>query len=96
MKLHELKNVPGAVRRILREQTPAGGWAIYPGGPVDVSASVKAYLALKICGHAPDSEPMLRARTAIAAAGGPTKTSPAAAQASAKSAGSPFDAGKAV
>ena len=64
-------HVPGAVRRILREQTPAGGWAIYPGGPVDVSASVKAYLALKICGHAPDSEPMLRARTAIAAAGGP-------------------------
>ncbi len=64
-------HVPGAVRRILREQTTEGGWAIYPGGPVDVSASVKAYLALKICGHRPDSEPMLRARAAIAAAGGP-------------------------
>ncbi len=64
-------HVPGAVRRILREQLPDGGWAIYRGGPVDVSASVKAYLALKICGHAPDAEPMLRARRAIALAGGP-------------------------
>ncbi|MFM8634165.1 MAG: squalene--hopene cyclase [Planctomycetia bacterium] len=63
--------VPGCVRRILREQLPGGGWAIYPGGPVDVSASVKAYLALKITGHDADSEPMARARAAIASAGGP-------------------------
>lgn len=64
-------HVPGAVRRILREQLPTGGWAIYRGGPVDVSASVKAYFALKIFGQSPDSEPMTRARRAIAAAGGP-------------------------
>jgi len=64
-------HVGGAVRRILREQLPQGGWAIYRGGPVDVSASVKAYFALKIFGESPDSEPMTRARRAIAAAGGP-------------------------
>jgi len=64
-------HAPGACRRILAEQLPSGGWAIHPGGPVDVSASVKAYLALKIFGHDPSSEPLARARAAIAAAGGP-------------------------
>jgi len=60
-----------AARRILAEQLPEGGWAIYPGGPVDISASVKAYLALKVTGHDPDSPPLQRARRAIATAGGP-------------------------
>ena len=60
-----------AARRILREQLPTGGWAIHPGGPVDVSASVKAYLALKLVGEDPESEPLVRARKAIARAGGP-------------------------
>ncbi|MFM8435093.1 MAG: prenyltransferase/squalene oxidase repeat-containing protein, partial [Planctomycetia bacterium] len=64
-------HAPGACRRILAEQLPGGGWAIHPGGPVDVSASVKAYLALKIFGHDAASEPLTRARAAIAAAGGP-------------------------
>lgn len=63
--------VEAAARRILAEQLPAGGWAIYPGGPVDVSASVKAYLALKIVGQDQASSPMAKARRAIAAAGGP-------------------------
>ncbi len=62
---------PGAARRILREQLPRGGWAIYPGGPVDVSASVKAYLALKLLGHHPESPDLVRARQAIERAGGP-------------------------
>jgi len=60
-----------AARRILSHQRLEGGWAIYPGGEADVSASVKAYLALKLMGHAPDSEPMLRARAAIQRLGGP-------------------------
>jgi squalene-hopene/tetraprenyl-beta-curcumene cyclase len=64
-------NAEAAARRILAEQLPAGGWAIYPRGPVDVSASVKAYLALKLVGHDPASAPMRKARAAIAAAGGP-------------------------
>jgi squalene-hopene/tetraprenyl-beta-curcumene cyclase len=64
-------NVAAAARRILAQQLPEGGWAIYPGGPVDVSASVKAYLALKITGHDPRSPALIKARRAIAAAGGP-------------------------
>ena len=63
--------VAGCARRILREQLPCGGWAIYPGGPVDVSASVKAYLALKLTGHDPSSPALVRARAAIRMAGGP-------------------------
>jgi squalene-hopene/tetraprenyl-beta-curcumene cyclase len=55
---------------MLGVQLPDGGWAIYPGGPVDISASVKAYFALKLTGEDPASEPMQRARAAILANGG--------------------------
>jgi squalene-hopene/tetraprenyl-beta-curcumene cyclase len=57
-------------RHILGQQLPGGGWSLFPGGPLEVSGSVKAYWALKIARHDPDSEPMRRARTAILAAGG--------------------------
>jgi len=57
-------------RQLIAQQQPGGGWSRYPGGPLDVSASVKAYLALKISGHASDTPWMTRAREAIRAAGG--------------------------
>lgn len=53
-------------------QRPTGGWAQYPGGRVDVSASVKAYLVLKLAGLAPEHPEMERARAAILAQGGVT------------------------
>ena len=56
--------------RLVAQQQPGGGWSRYPGGPLEISASVKAYLALKIAGHAPDAPWMTRARKAIRAAGG--------------------------
>ena len=34
----------------------------YPGGPAEVSVSVKAYFALKIAGHAADAPHMMRGR----------------------------------
>ena len=55
---------------LLEEQLPGGGWAMYPGGSMDVSGSVKAYFALKLTGADPGSEPMQRARRAILAHGG--------------------------
>lgn len=58
---------------ILEQQLPEGGWAIYPGGSLEMSASVKAYFALKITGQNPNSEPMVRAREAIRASGGAEK-----------------------
>ncbi len=59
----------GAIYRS-NSNCPSGGWAIYPGGSVDISASVKAYFALKLTGHDPGSEPMQRARAAISPHGG--------------------------
>ena len=60
----------GMARYIRDHQREDGGWAIYPGGPTDVSASVKAYFALKLTGADPDELRMVRARQAILDAGG--------------------------
>src|SRR5215467_8226594 len=51
-----------AVRSILDRQLPDGGFNIYPKGPSDISATVKAYFALKLAGLDPNSEPLSRAR----------------------------------
>jgi squalene-hopene/tetraprenyl-beta-curcumene cyclase len=55
---------------LVEKQLPAGGWAMYPNGGVEISGSVKAYFALKLTGHDPSAEYMRRARAAILAHGG--------------------------
>lgn len=45
----------------------------YPGGPLEISGSVKAYWALKITGTDPEAPEMVLAREAILAAGGAEK-----------------------
>jgi len=59
-----------AAAYMLAQQQRHGGWAMFPGGPIEISGSVKAYLALKITGHDPQADYMLRAKQAILAAGG--------------------------
>ena len=59
-----------AAEYLRRRQLPGGGWAIYEGGPADVSASVKAYFALKLFGDDPDAPHMARARQVILSLGG--------------------------
>ena len=59
-----------AARQLVQQQQPGGGWALFPGGPLEISASVKAYMALKIAGHDCDAPWMVRAREAIRGAGG--------------------------
>jgi squalene-hopene/tetraprenyl-beta-curcumene cyclase len=59
-----------AARYLVEKQLPEGGWAMYPGGGLEISGSVKAYFALKLTGHDPSAEYMQRARRAILAAGG--------------------------
>ena len=59
-----------AARSILERQLPDGGFNTFSGGPADVSATVKAYCALKLAGIAPEAEPLRRARTRILALGG--------------------------
>jgi squalene-hopene/tetraprenyl-beta-curcumene cyclase len=51
-----------------------GGWPLFHEGRFDLSASVKAYFALKIIGDDPDAPHMARAREAILAAGGAERT----------------------
>ena len=51
-------------------QAGHGGWALYYGGDFNLSTSVKAYYALKLCGDSPEAPHMRRAREAIYAAGG--------------------------
>jgi squalene-hopene/tetraprenyl-beta-curcumene cyclase len=59
-----------AAEYLRRQQLPDGGWAMYPGGKLEISGSVKAYFALKLTGHDPQAEYMRRARAAIREAGG--------------------------
>src|SRR6266850_6652758 len=53
-----------------RIQGSHGGWPLFHDGPFNISASVKAYFALKAVGDAPDAPHMRRAREAILAHGG--------------------------
>jgi len=57
-------------RQLRHLQRPGGGWGQYPGSPTDVSATVKAYFALKLLGDDPASGPMQRAKQAVIGAGG--------------------------
>ena len=62
-----------AVPEIIRHQNADGGWPIYTGGPSNISASVKAYFALKLMGYKPDHPVLERARTRIVEMGGATE-----------------------
>jgi squalene-hopene/tetraprenyl-beta-curcumene cyclase len=55
---------------LLRVQGAHGGWPLVHEGPFDMSASVKAYFALKMIGHSVDAQHMVRAREAIRSRGG--------------------------
>jgi len=59
-----------AVRSILERQLPDGGFNIYVKGPSEISATVKAYFALKVAGLPVDDPRLLRARDRILALGG--------------------------
>ena len=51
-------------------QLPDGGWNIYYGGPPEVNATIKAYLALKLAGVPVTDPRMLRAREVALSLGG--------------------------
>ena len=59
-----------AAASILARQLPDGGFNTFSGGPADVSATVKAYCALKLAGMSPDCDPLRRARQRIRESGG--------------------------
>lgn len=63
-----------AARSMEDQALPAGGWAIYPGGPPDVSATVKAYFALKLLGRDPQGQLLAKARDVVLSLGGARKS----------------------
>src|SRR5262249_29790701 len=72
---HYLGTVDGALDRriaayLRRIQGEHGGWPLFHGGALAISASVKAYFALKAAGAPVDAPHMARARRAILNAGG--------------------------
>jgi squalene-hopene/tetraprenyl-beta-curcumene cyclase len=59
-----------AVNHLFAMQLPDGGWNIYHGGPSEVNATVKGYLALKLAGVPLTDPRMLRAREVALSLGG--------------------------
>jgi squalene-hopene/tetraprenyl-beta-curcumene cyclase len=56
-----------------RVQGDHGGWPLFHDGAFDLSASVKAYFALKMIGDAVDAPHMIHAREAIRSRGGASR-----------------------
>ena len=57
-----------------RVQGDHGGWPLFRDGDFDMSASVKAYFALKMIGDGVDAAHMIRAREAIRSRGGAARS----------------------
>ncbi len=66
-------DLPLIANYLRRIQNPDGGWSLYPGGPADISGTVKGYFALKLMGDSPDAPHMRRARELIHRLGGAEK-----------------------
>jgi squalene-hopene/tetraprenyl-beta-curcumene cyclase len=62
-----------AARYLRERQAGDGSWNLYEAGTGDISASIKAYFALKLCGVSPGDPAMARAREWIVAQGGPVR-----------------------
>jgi len=64
------QKVPKLAKYIRERQLPDGGWNIYPGGPSELNATVKAWLALRLAGDAADTAHLQSARDRIHTLGG--------------------------
>ena len=64
------RRVEKACQSVLDRQLPDGGWNIYPQGPAEVNATVRAYTALKLGGHSNTAPYMLKALERALALGG--------------------------
>jgi squalene-hopene/tetraprenyl-beta-curcumene cyclase len=57
-------------RYIRAIQQPGGGWPLFHDGESNLSATIKAYYALKLAGDAPEAPHMTRARELVLSMGG--------------------------
>jgi squalene-hopene/tetraprenyl-beta-curcumene cyclase len=69
---------PGRVRKLANHIRPRqisdGGWNVYIGGPAELNATVKAWVALRLAGDAADAPHMVRAAERIRQLGGLERT----------------------
>lgn len=63
----------GLARRMLSLQKPDGSWAIFHGGPSDLSTTVECYFALRLAGRPTEDPTLIKARSFIVANGGLTR-----------------------
>ncbi|WP_077194022.1 squalene--hopene cyclase [Streptomyces lydicus] len=68
--IQDPRTTEAAGRHIRGEQRPDGTWATFYGGPGELSATVEAYVALRLAGDAPDAPHMARASAWIREQGG--------------------------
>jgi squalene-hopene/tetraprenyl-beta-curcumene cyclase len=61
------------VRYLRRRQRPDGGFDLFEGGPINLSATIKAYFAMKLAGVPVTDAAMVRARERILERGGPPR-----------------------
>lgn len=66
--------VPRMAADILEKQLPNGGWSIWFGDGGEISATVEAYMALKMAGLPADDPRMRKAQEFICSRGGALKT----------------------
>ncbi|MBI4638057.1 MAG: squalene--hopene cyclase [Candidatus Rokubacteria bacterium] len=62
-----------AVRYLRSRQLPDGGWSLFEGESANLSATIKAYFAMKLAGVSPGDPAMVRARERVLEMGGPVK-----------------------
>ena len=59
------------VAYLRRQQLPGGGFNLYDSGPANLSATIKAYFAMKVAGVPTNDPALVKARDLIHAGGGP-------------------------
>jgi squalene-hopene/tetraprenyl-beta-curcumene cyclase len=62
-----------AVRYLKSQQLPDGGYSLFEAGPANLSATIKAYFAMRMAGVALSDPTMVAARSLIREMGGPAK-----------------------
>ncbi|PPD05529.1 MAG: squalene--hopene cyclase [Methylobacter sp.] len=78
MMMHYLDDIDESLQAkiavyLRARQSEDGSYPFYPGGPGDISRSVKVYYALKMAGDSPDAPHMVKLRSYILSQGGAAK-----------------------
>ncbi|MEU6085072.1 squalene--hopene cyclase [Streptomyces sp. NPDC047108] len=68
--IRDAETTEAAARFIRSQQREDGTWATFHGGPAELSATIEAYVALRLAGHEPDAPHMAACAAWVRAQGG--------------------------